>query len=204
MTEKRPIGDMKAGLTSSRPKLSILPRAALLHMTRALEYGADYYARGNYHGPAPIDPKTGERIPEEIAILGYLDAELRHVYKVTDAVNKALGTGGDARAAIATVDDVAIGKPPSMLPDLGHAMASLAIAIERAVAAGILPEDPGQPWRAGRVTEERSPEASARLATPAKAAPATVAAADDGSAYCAACRTRSSCAEYGCRKTRGL
>ena len=143
----RPVGDMKAGLTSgARPKLTILPRHGLTHGTRAIEYGADKYARGNYHGAAPAELGEGD-VKAAKRLLGYLDAGLRHGTKVADAINRALGTGGDLRAAAAIVDDVPGGDfPPSGLPDLSHMIASILIGVTCAVDDGLLPADPGQPW----------------------------------------------------------
>jgi len=150
-------GDMKAGLTSSRPRLSILPTAPKVYGTRGLEYGAEKYRRGNYHGSPPPGVAPTERVA------GYLDAALRHLAAVTDAYNRAVGTGGDAAAALRVVDDVASGGfPASGLPHLAHALCSIDLAIQCGVDDGLLPADPGQPWRAGRVTEDRSPEAAER------------------------------------------
>jgi hypothetical protein len=138
-------GDMKAGLTTdARAKLSILPRIGLIYACRAIEYGADKYARGNYHGPPPaaLGKDAGAK-----RLLGYIDATMRHLTRVSDALNRALGTGGDLVAAAATVDDDGGGKfAPSMLPDLAHALASLVIGVSCAVDDGLLPADPGQPW----------------------------------------------------------
>ena len=144
INETRPIGDLKQGLTGSRPKLSILPRAGLIYATRPLEYGAAKYARGNYHGPPPAGVSPAERV------LGYIDAAQRHLARVADAINRALGTGGDVAAAIATVDADGGGKfPASDLPDLAHALASVMLGITCAVDDGLLPADPGQPWKRG-------------------------------------------------------
>lgn len=141
------IGDMKAGLTGrhgARPKLSILPRAGLVYGARPLEYGDAKYARGNYHGPAPAALGTNAAA---LRVFGYIDAAMRHLSTVGDAGNKAMGTGGDLAAAIAAPDDQASGGfPPSMLPHLAHALASVMLAITVAVDDGLLPEDPGQPW----------------------------------------------------------
>lgn len=140
----RQIGDMKHGLTSSRPKLSICGRHAQTHQCRGTEYGADKYARGNYHGPAPAG------VTPEARIMGYVDAALRHLTAIADAYNRALGTGGDARAAIALPDlEASGGFPASGLPHLSHVLAGIGIAVECAVADGLLPADPGQPWKAG-------------------------------------------------------
>lgn len=138
----RTIGDMKQGLTGSRPKMSILPRVALVHTIRAIEYGADKYARGNYHGPPPPTVSPEDRL------LGYIDATMRHLTRVADAINRAKGTGGDTVAACCTRDEDGGGKfPASSLPDLSHALASMAIGVSCAVDDGLLPEDPGQPWK---------------------------------------------------------
>lgn len=141
----KPVGDMKAGLTSgARPKLSINGKHAAIYQCRGTEYGADKYARGNYHGPAP------EGVTPEARIMGYIDAIMRHCTEISDAYNRALGTGGDARAAIALPDSMASGGfPASMLPHLAHILAGAGIAVECAVADGLVPADPGQPWKAG-------------------------------------------------------
>lgn len=152
-TPARPIGDMKQGLTSSRPRMSILPRAGLIYGVRPLEYGADKYVRGNYHGKPPQGVSPVERL------LGYLDATQRHITRVTDAINRAMGTGGDLVAACATVDADGGGKfPASNLPDLSHAIASLLLGVTCAVDDGLLPEDPGQPWKAALAAELGLPQ----------------------------------------------
>jgi hypothetical protein len=144
---------MKAGLTSSRPKLSILPRTGLIYGCRAIEYGADKYARGNYHGAPPAGVSEAQRL------LGYVDAALRHLSKTSDALNRALGTGGDLALAAATRDmDASGGFPASELPDLAHALASLLIGVSCAVDGGLLPEDPGQPWKAATAPEAGLPQ----------------------------------------------
>jgi hypothetical protein len=146
-TERRAVGDMKQGLTGAKPKLSILPRVAQTYQTRGTEYGADKYARGNYHGPPPPTVTPAERL------LGYIDATMRHLTKVSDAMNRALGTGGDLAAAACTRDTDTNGDfPASNLPDLAHAIASLGIGITCAADDGLIPEDPGRPWDAARTT----------------------------------------------------
>ncbi len=145
MVAARPIGDMKHGLGGARPQMSILPRAGLIYGCRATEYGASKYARGNYHGPAPV--RLGEHAGAK-RLLGYIDAAMRHLTHVSDAVNRALGTGGDVVASCGVVDDEASGGfPASNLPHLSHALASILIGVSCAVDDGLLPADPGQPWK---------------------------------------------------------
>ncbi len=144
-SKPRAVGDMKHGLGGARPQMSILPRIGLVYGGRALEYGADKYARGNYHGPPPA--KLGENA-EAKRLLGYVDAAMRHLTHVSDQINRALGTGGDVAAACAALDDEASGGfPASNLPHLAHALASLLIGVSCAADGKLIPEDPGQPWQ---------------------------------------------------------
>lgn len=135
--------DMKHGLTSTRPKLSILPLVGLVYGTRGLEYGGDKYRRGNYYAPPPPGVEPIDRL------LGYIDAAQRHLAKTAEALNRVKGLGGDAAAAAACVDNEASGGfPPSMIPHLAHAIASLLIGVSVGVDDGLLPADPGTPWKA--------------------------------------------------------
>lgn len=139
------MADMKHGLGGSRPALSILPRTGMIYGGRGIEYGADKYARGNYHGPPPA--KLGPNA-EALRLLGYIDAAMRHLTHVSDAVNRALGTGGDIAAACGAIDDEASGGfPASELPHLAHALASLLIGVSCAADGKLIPADPGQPWK---------------------------------------------------------
>ena len=142
------VGDMKAARNAreagicARPRMSILQRHGLIHAVRATEYGADKYARGNYFGPPPTGVDPIDHFAE------YVDAAIRHLMHVAQAINVAKGTGGDQRAACAVVDDDSSGGfPPSLLPHFSHTIAGLMIATEVAVANGLLPDDPGQPWK---------------------------------------------------------
>ncbi len=145
------VGDKKAGLTGARPRLTIVPRAAVNHGARALEYGvAKGYGRGNYHGPAPETMHADPVTRKAMRLLGYLDAMIRHATAVTDEINRALGTGGDLAAACSCVDDDAGGGkfPASDLPHLSHMVASAMLAVTVAVDDGLIPLDPGRPWDA--------------------------------------------------------
>lgn len=139
------MADMKHGLTSARPKLSICPADPKNYLTRALEYGAEKYIRGNYHGDAPEDVKPHERL------LGYLDALERHISPITKAINRGIGLGHSDeeihRAILECVDDKASSNfQASGLNHIAHALACLNLFIVCAVNDGILPEDPGRPW----------------------------------------------------------
>lgn len=138
---RRAIGDMKEGLTTARPKLSIIGQHAQTYTCRGMEYGGDKYCRGNYYGAPPAEVTPVERF------MGYVDAAMRHLTKIAQAFNIAHGTGGNQAAACSVVDDEASANfPPSMLPHMAHALASLMIGTEVGVMDGLLPADPGQPW----------------------------------------------------------
>lgn len=152
----RTVGDMKHGLGGARPALSLVPRTGAIYSVRATEYGADKYARGNYHGPPPTKLGANAGV---MRLLGYIDATMRHLMHVSDKINRALGTGGDLAAACACVDDEASGNfPASMLPHLAHALASMNIGISCAVDDGLLPADPGQPWKKAITVEPGLPQ----------------------------------------------
>lgn len=140
------MADMKHGLTSgARPQLSVVGKHSMVYQTRGTEYGAAKYARGNYHGDAPAG------VTPEARIMGYVDAIMRHCTELSHAYNTAIGTGGDVRAALRDCVDAGSsgGFPASMLHQLAHILAGAGIAVECAVADGILPADPGQPWKQG-------------------------------------------------------
>jgi hypothetical protein len=142
------MADMKVlrNLRESRPMLSILPYNGEVHGSRGLEYGADKYARGNFFGPPPggVDPVD--------RFLEYIDAAKRHLGKIAQEINVAKGTGKDPREACNCLDDEASGGfPASSLPHIAHAIAGLLIAVECGVNDGLLPADPGQPWKKDRL-----------------------------------------------------
>ncbi len=125
-----------------RPRLSILPYNGQVYAAGATTYGGDKYSRGNYFGPPPAAVAPVDRFLE------YLDAAQRHIGKIAQAINIAKGTGGDQRAACALPDDEASGGfPASNLPHIAHAIAGLMIAVECGISDGLLPADPGQPWK---------------------------------------------------------
>jgi hypothetical protein len=131
-------GDMKAGLTNGKPQLSQFPLAAMVYATRAFEYGSSKYERGNYLRP------TVDTLADFDRLLAYLDAGLRHLTKVTLEMNRTRGCTdqdeSDLRAGANCVD------PESGLHHLCGAITSIAMGIQQAVDAGLIPADPGRPW----------------------------------------------------------
>ncbi len=145
--------DMKQGSAGPKPQLSQIPKASKVYIARGLEYGSDKYVRANHYGSAAPAPANIPAPDSVVRVLGYIDAAQRHLTEVSDAIQRAIGTGGDVRAAVYTRDmDASADFPASQLPDLCGAAASVALAISCAVNDGLLPADPGRPWAPGSTT----------------------------------------------------
>jgi hypothetical protein len=140
--------DSKAALVPGlKPDPTHVRTPLVNYIGRASEYGnAKGYERGNYQ-------RKTESLAEDFRRLrAYLAADMRHKMKCLDAMeaHEAIDPmlediEGMKRACYAPdTDDSPIG--PSMLPHLCGAAASLNMALVQAVNAGLLPEDPGQPW----------------------------------------------------------
>lgn len=131
-------GDMKAGLINGKPQLSQFPLAAMIYATRAFEYGNSKYERGNYLRP------TVDTLADFDRLLAYIDAGLRHLTKVTLEMNRVRGCTEMSKVDLmagAICTDLESG-----LPHLCGAITSIAMGIQQAVDAGLIPADPGRPW----------------------------------------------------------
>lgn len=125
--------DMKAGLGKKAP-LAHVPPALLTYAARAHEYGAEKYELGNYLREPPEGQTDVGRL------LGYISATQRHLVAWADSIIRQQGGGRwaapDLHTAIYAEDD------ESGLPHGAHAAASLGMALQQAVDAGLLPADP--------------------------------------------------------------
>jgi hypothetical protein len=145
--------DMKESLNSTRkPDITHCRRSIMVYIARAAEYGvAKGYGRANYlratedeHHPGPGD---WERFR------AYLRAALSHLQATLDEMEHHQADDlhltdieGMLESAYAADEDATPEFPASGLPHVAHLAASVMMAIEQAVAFGLLPEDPGQPW----------------------------------------------------------
>lgn len=147
-----PKADLKEGLRSGRkPDITHVRTPLLNYVARACEYGSDKYERANYLRSA------GETQADDFKRLRqYLRAAQSHLGAVLDAMelhqandSDLTDTGGMATAAYCADTDEMPGAKvgASKLPHLAHAAASLMMAITQATTYGILPADPGTPWR---------------------------------------------------------
>lgn len=149
--------DMKEGLTSSRkPDTTHVRRAFLNYVARPCEYGSDKYERANYRRPTGGEAHAEPTREDFERFRKYLRAARDHIDETLDAMelHQALDPGlvdveGMKRAAYAVDTDVTPGAKvgPSLLPHVAPACASLNMAITQAVDCGLLPRDPGTPWR---------------------------------------------------------
>lgn len=144
--------DQKEALTSARkPDVTHARTPLLVYNARACEYGcAKGYDRGNFLRRTATTSEDFKRLR------AYLAAGLRHIMATLDQIERhqandphLVDIEGMKRAAYApdTDPDPTGTVGPSGLPHLCGAAASLNMALAQAVDAGLLPADPGQPWR---------------------------------------------------------
>lgn len=151
--------DMKEGLSSARKAdITHVRTPFLVYTARPCEYGSDKYERGNFLRPASGDPAGSVEAMRAAfqRFRSYLRADLAHTLATLDAMEKHLAgdpkledVEGMKRAAYAADTDVTPGAKvgASKLPHIAHGCASKMMAITQAVDAGLLPDDPGTPWR---------------------------------------------------------
>lgn len=149
--------DIKEGLSSSRkPDLTHLRGVFATYTVRPCEYGSDKYERANYlraTGDGPHDVPTAEDFGRFRA---YLRAAVGHILSTLDSMErhqaqdpKLEDVEGMKRAAYAVDTDAKPGQKvgASLLPHVANACASMQMAIEQAADCGLIPRDPGTPWR---------------------------------------------------------
>lgn len=149
--------DTKEGTRGGRkPDTTHVRSSFLTYTARPSEYGDDKYERANYLRPTGDAIHTTPTKADVDRFRNYLRAGMDHARKALDAIERhqALDPhfediAGLRRAAYAVDTDETPGNPigPSLLPHVAPACSSYMMAIEQAVNCGLLPVDPGQPWR---------------------------------------------------------
>lgn len=149
--------DMKEGLSSSRkPDLTHIRYAFATYTARPCEYGCDKYERANFLRATGNGPHSEPTAADFERMRKYLRAMVSHGLLVLDSMErhqandpKLVDVEGMKRAAYAvdTDEDVTGKVGPSLLPHIAMCGSSLMMAIEQAVDCGLLPRDPGTPWR---------------------------------------------------------
>ncbi len=142
--------DLKAALgNASKPDLTHVRSGIMRYIARACEYGSAKYVRGNFLRPTQTRREDFERFR------AYLRADLSHTLATLDAMEKHLALDpelqdweGMKRAAYAADTDETPGAKvgASNLPHVAHGAASKMMAIEQAIACGLLPWDTGVTW----------------------------------------------------------
>ena len=153
--------DLKAALgNGSKPDITHVRTPLMTYAARACEYGSDKYERANY-----LRRVEGMRAAFE-RNRAYTRAAVSHLMRKLDAMEAHQSTDpnltdveGMKRAAYAADTDATPGAKvgASLLPHDAHATASLNMAIAQAVDAGLLPSDPGQPWKSRDVAASPIP-----------------------------------------------
>lgn len=143
--------DMKEGLTSARKAdITHVRGPFMVYTARPCEYGSDKYERSNFLRPA------GGTKADFIRFRQYLRAALSHVVSTLDSMERhqagdpdLLDEAGMRAAAYAADTDRQPGAKvgASLLPHVAHGCASLMMAVTQAAESGLLPADPGTPWR---------------------------------------------------------
>lgn len=143
--------DLKEGLSSARKAdITHMRTPLLVYGARACEYGDDKYERGNYARPMATTKEDFTRLR------AYLRAAVSHVMATLDSMEYHQATDPDLEdiegmkiAAYAEDTDAKPGQAvgASRLPHLCGAVASMNMAITQATNSGLLPKDPGCPWR---------------------------------------------------------
>lgn len=162
MTE--PLRDLKAALgNASKPDITHVRIALLNYTARSCEYGNDKYERANFRRPTGGAVHATPTREDFERYRAYLRAAMSHIAENLDAMETHLATDprledieGMKRAAYAVDTDVTPGAKigASLLPHISPACASLNMALTQATDCGLLPRDPGTPWRAAAATEK--------------------------------------------------
>ena len=148
--------DQKAALSDgSKPDITHVRNSFLVYCARPCEYGNDKYERANYL--RKTDGEDGNNLDFQ-RFRAYLRAARSHIGLTLDAMERHQANDPELKDKVGMKDAVyaedtdATGGAadeigPSGLPHVCGAVASLMMAIEQAVNCGLLPKDPGQPWK---------------------------------------------------------
>lgn len=134
------IGDLKP--VNQKPPVGLNDYAADIYDARNRQYGNWKYEFGNYLR----EPAKG--ITDVERLLENLHAARRHLSKTIQSIIRFLGKGRRAESSLQSACYAADfdGNKPSGLPHIAAARTDISMAIQQAVDAGLLPEDPGTPW----------------------------------------------------------
>lgn len=164
--------DLKEGLSSSRKAdTTHMRRSFQIYTCRPCEYGSDKYERANFmrrlHDGAEPTAADFERFRKYLrAARDHIDECLESMERHQSQDPKLADVNGMKMAAYAIDTDVTPGSKigASRLPHVAPACASLMMAITQATDCGLLPKDPGTPWRNAVVAKDEHPADAPRAA----------------------------------------
>jgi hypothetical protein len=147
--------DLKESLTTHRkPDVTHVRTSLMRYLSRAAEYGSDKYERANYMRPTDGGAHDTPTRADFNRLRSYLRACVSHAFLALDELEyyEAMHPHHDdveamRLAAYAPDTDPCDKAGPSKLPHLCGAAASLQFALEQAIRCGLLPPDPGCPWK---------------------------------------------------------
>lgn len=149
--------DVKEALSSARKAdTTHVRRAFQIYTARPCEYGCDKYERANFMRMTGSSPSTEPTKADFERFRAYLRAARDHIDETLESMERhqsqdpqLVDVEGLKRAAYAVDTDTKPGQKigPSLLPHIAPACASLMMAITQATDCGLLPKDPGTPWR---------------------------------------------------------
>lgn len=159
--------DMKEALGNARKAdTTHVRRSFQIYTARPCEYGCDKYERANFMRPTGDGPHAEPTTADFARLRVYLRAARDHIDDTLESMErhqsqdpKLEDVEGMKRAAYAVDTDAKPGQKigASFLPHVAHACASLNMAITQATDCGLLPKDPGTPWRDALEEKLREP-----------------------------------------------
>lgn len=158
-----PLKDVKEALSSARKAdTTHVRRSFQIYTARPCEYGAEKYERANFMRMTVSSPSTQPTALDFSRLRAYARAARDHIDEMLESMErhqsidpKLEDVEGMKRACYAVDTDTKPGQKigASMLPHIAPACASLMMAITQATDCGLLPKDPGTPWRATAMVE---------------------------------------------------
>lgn len=147
--------DMKEAMSTARKAdTTHVRRSFQIYTARPCEYGSDKYERANFMRRVSEGSEPTKADFERLRV--YLRAARDHIDETLESMERhqsqdpnLVDVEGMKRAAYAVDTDAKPGQKvgASMLPHVAPACASLNMAITQATDCGLLPKDPGTPWR---------------------------------------------------------
>lgn len=157
--------DMKEALSSTRKADTTHVRKAFQdYVARPCEYGSEKYQRANFLRFVPDGvPHSEPNASDFERFRAYLRAARGHIDDVLESMERhqagdpgLTDVPGMKTAAFAIDTDTKPGQAlgASLLPHVAPACASLMMAVTQATDCGLLPKDPGQPWKLEKALAE--------------------------------------------------